>query len=201
MMAARRFDIRQWSARLLAVYLGLLVLNAGFYLVATRPRAAAYAELTVSSAPRLRALQVRQQQVEELEAYAAALAQAEKDLDFLQTQVLSTKRQRMIDVRLELARLAQRFNIDLEQVRYENQRLEEEGLERMAMVVPLEGGYQNLRNFLQAVETSDKFLVIERVALAQGREGGVMLQLDITVATYFRLEDGPRPASPGPGRA
>ena len=53
------------------------------------------------------------------------------------------------------------------------------------MNVPLEGGYPALRRFLQAVEQSDKFLIVERVALAKGKEGGVMLQLNITLATYF----------------
>jgi Tfp pilus assembly protein PilO len=55
----------------------------------------------------------------------------------------------------------------------------------MTMVVPLEGGYANLRKFLQAVESSSKFLVIEQVALAQGHEGGAILQLNIALATYF----------------
>ena len=53
------------------------------------------------------------------------------------------------------------------------------------MTVPLEGGYANLRRFLQAVEVSDKFLVVERVALGEGKRGGAMLQLSITLATYF----------------
>ena len=51
--------------------------------------------------------------------------------------------------------------------------------------VPLEGGYANLRKFLQAVEGSDKFLVVERVALARGKQGGRMLDLNISLATYF----------------
>ena len=53
------------------------------------------------------------------------------------------------------------------------------------MIVPLEGGYQNLRSFIQAVESSEQFIVVERVQLGRSNEGGVMLQLNITLATYF----------------
>ena len=45
--------------------------------------------------------------------------------------------------------------------------------------------YANLRKFLQAVEESDKFLVVERVSLAKGKEGGSSLSLSISLATYF----------------
>ena len=60
-----------------------------------------------------------------------------------------------------------------------------ERLDRLEMVVPLEGGYVNLRKFLQAVEESDKFLLVERVALAQGKQGGRLLDLTISLASYF----------------
>ena len=66
------------------------------------------------------------------------------------------------------------------------------------ITVPLEGGYSALRRFLQAVEHSSKFLLVERVALGKGKEGGVLLQLNITLATYFnapeeRLRKKPQP--------
>ncbi len=54
---------------------------------------------------------------------------------------------------------------------YDNEMLVDEELDRLVMTVPLEGGYANLRQFLQAVEKSDKFLVVERVALAEGQRG------------------------------
>ena len=90
-------------------------------------------------------------------------------------------------VQAEVARLCRLFSIDLESVAFDNDLLMGEELDRMVMTVPLLGGYENLRKFLQAVESSDKFLVVERVALDENKEGGVMLQLSITLATYFDL--------------
>ena len=59
------------------------------------------------------------------------------------------------------------------------------------MIVPLQGGYAALRQFLNAVEESDKFLLVERVVLAQGQDGGVLLQLNITLTTYFDAPPAP----------
>jgi Tfp pilus assembly protein PilO len=69
-------------------------------------------------------------------------------------------------------------------VQYENEQLDNGALERFAIVVPLAGGYAALRKFIQSVESSDSFLVIERVALDAGKSSDV-LELKITLATYF----------------
>ena len=133
-----------------------------------------------------------------METFFAGLQQAEADLAKLRTEVLSTRAQRMVDIQRELERLCVEFRIDLDSVTYDNDLLGEEELERFAMVVPLEGGYANLRRFLQAVEDSANFLVVERVALGEGKEGGVMLLLNITLAAYFDMPPemkGDRPAS------
>ena len=55
-------------------------------------------------------------------------------------------------------------------------------------MVPLAGGYTNLRKFIQSVESSDNFLVIERVALGTGKTADVV-ELNITLATYFIAPD------------
>jgi Tfp pilus assembly protein PilO len=199
-----RFDIRQAGRRILTVYLALLVANVLGYAVLVRPRARAYSELVAESGPRRESLRQREAEVKEREDFLAALDKAKADLEALRRDVLSTRDRRMIDVQFELARLARQFGINSQRVQYENKRLEEEGLERFAMVVPLAGGYGNLRKFLQAVEESSRFLVIEQVGLATGPEGGAILELNITLATYF--DDPASRASraakrKGPGRA
>lgn len=188
-MSARdaSWDIRQMSRELLVVFAVLLALNGAFYLFLLRPRLAEYHTLSEENKDGTDALDRREEQVRKREAYVQGLEQAKTDLERLRNDVLSTRDQRMIEVQQELADLAQQFNIDMEEVTYANEILEDEGIERFAMTVPLEGGYANLRKFLHAVENSEEFLVIERVALAEGDEGGVVLSLTITLATYFDL--------------
>jgi len=197
-MTARRlrFDVRQAGQQILVVLAVLFALNALAYFLFVRPKVREYGDLLESSRPRFEALEARRTQVLALEQYLTGVQQAQNDLRVFREQVLSTRGKRMVAVQAELAHLAEQFSIDLDAVTYENKDLREEELDRFAMVVPLEGGYANLRRFLEAVENSDEFLVVERVAIGEGQEGGVLLQLDITLATYFN----PPPAeSAGPG--
>lgn len=200
----RRWDIRQASQELLIVLLSLLAVNALFFAVFVRPRVDQYRTLTTANTPRLAQLERREKSVQDREAYLQGLQKAEDDLAHLRKDVLQTRGERMIEAQEELADLAVQFNINMDQVQYQNNILEDEGLDRFAMMVPLQGGYANLRRFIHAVEDSRKFLVIERVALAEGAEGGVLLSLNILVATYFdvpALQRQPRPGSKPAGKA
>lgn len=194
-----RLDPRQAVRHVLGALLALAVANVLFAVLVVRPRIGRYEVLTEDSAPSLERLRKREEAVRALEGYAASLRKAEADLEHLRREVLSTRDRRLIEVQLEVARLAEQFKVSLERIQFENEFLEEEGLERLAMTVPLQGGYSSLRRFIQAVERSDQFLVVERVALAEGGEGGALLDLNITVATYF---DSPsvRGESPRRGR-
>jgi Tfp pilus assembly protein PilO len=180
-----RFDVRQAGKQVLLALAAVLAANLVFSALLVRPRMKAFESLTEDAQPRLEALQKRQKEVEAQESYLATLEKSTKDLTTLRSDILSTRQKRMIDVQYELARLARQFHINLERVQYENEALEDESLERMGMVVPLAGGYSSLRRFVQAIEQSDKFLVLERVALESGQDGGALLQLNLTLATYF----------------
>jgi len=186
-MRGLRWDIRQVSRQIVVLCLALLSADAFFYALLVRPRLGEYRTLTTENAPRIREIERREGRAREREAYVAGLKQAEEDLARLRKEILQTRDRRMIEVDEELARLAENFGINLEQVQYQNDTLADEGLERFAMTLPLQGGYSNLRTFIQAVEESTKFLVIERVALAEGAEGGVLLTMNITLVTYFDL--------------
>jgi hypothetical protein len=80
------------------------------------------------------------------------------------------------------------FGIAMNRVQYQNESVDNGALERFATVVPLAGGYSNLRKFIQSVESSDNFLVIERVALGTGKSSD-LVELNITLATYFIAPD------------
>ena len=164
----------------------VLVLNLVFYAALVRPKVQEYRALSAENNPRVQTLRARQAQVDELEAFVAALEQARTDLTTLREEVLSTRELRMIDVQTELADICELFSINLDLVNYEHAVLNDEELEVLRMTVPLEGGYAALRRFLQAVESSELFLIVERITLVQGKEGGVLLQLNITLSTYFQ---------------
>ena len=193
MTQRRRFDIRQAGPRIAIVLVILAAVNLAFYLFYVRPVVQEYATLRGAEAGPEQ-IDERREQVELRESFLGGLEKAEDDLRYLRREVLSTRAERMVAVQAELEALASQFGIEVASVNYNNEILHDEKLDRFVITVPLEGGYSALRRFLQAVEHSSKFLLVERVALGKGKEGGVLLQLNITLATYFNApEDLLRP--------
>jgi len=184
-MSRRPIDATKWIRAVGLVLVCLAALNLGFWLLFTRPRVRESERLSVGTDPQRRALLERRAEVEQQEQFLAQLQQAEADLKRLRSELLATRDTRMIGVQLEVDELCERFGIDWNSVSIDNELLVGEELDRLVMTFPLEGGYANLRRFLQAVESSDEFLVVEQVALAEAHDGGVMLELNVALATYF----------------
>jgi Tfp pilus assembly protein PilO len=134
------------------------------------------------------AVATREKEVAQRETYRASLEKARDDMKHLAADILSTRQRRMIGVQFEVTKLAREFGISSDRVVYENPDSEDGALERFGIVVPLAGGYSNLRKFIQAVESSDNFLVIERVTLGTGKSTEIV-ELNITLATYFIAPD------------
>ena len=186
---ASRFDIREASGIILLVAAGLLVANVAVTVLLVQPRLANYHRLTDTSSPQAQLVKSREAEVVGKETHRAALEKAKADMTHLAADVLSTRQKRMINVQLEVSELLKEFGISWDRVQYENQPLaENDALERFAIVVPLQGGYSSLRRFIQAVEKSENFLVIERVQLGTGKVADVV-ELNITLATYFISPD------------
>lgn len=180
-----RFDVRQAVRPILVFLLVWLGAALAFHLFAVRPRINAFEQTRDSNEPRLNALKQQKEKVENREAFLEAVRTTEQNLATLRKDILSLRERRLIEVQSELHGLADRFRISMDRVQYDDSELEDEELLRFAMVFPLEGNYTNLREFIQAAEESDKFLVIESVGIGQAQQGGNRLQLNITVASYF----------------
>ncbi len=189
-MTARRarFDVREASGIVFFVLGALILANAIVSVFIVRPKVVRYRQLTDLTSPQLQVVQSREKEVVQKENYQKDLEKARDDMKRLAGDVLSTRQRRMIGVQLEVARLAREYGIALDRVRYENEVMDNGALERFAIVVPLTGGYAALRKFIQSVESSENFLVIERVALGSGKSIDV-LELNITLATYFIAPD------------
>ena len=186
--ARMRFDVREESGKILLVLGALLLVNAAVSVLLVRPKVVRYRELTDQSSPQTRIVKDREREILAKEGYRDALVRARDDMKKLAQDVLSTRQRRMIAVQLEIAKLVREFGIAFDRVQYENEPVDNGALERFAIVVPLAGGYTNLRKFIQAVESSDNFLVIERVALGTGKSTE-LIELNITLATYFIAPD------------
>lgn len=196
-----RFDIREASGKIFLVLGALILANAAVSVLLIRPKLVRYRELTDMSSPQLTVVKARETEIVQKEQYRLALEKARDDMKRLAGDVLSTRQRRMVASQLEVTKLAREFGIAINRVQYQNETVDNGALERFATVLPLAGGYSNLRKFIQAVESSDNFLVIERVALGTGKSSDVV-ELNITLATYFIASDaqldelGKKPAVP-----
>jgi Tfp pilus assembly protein PilO len=193
-----RFDIRRQGLPVLVALTVLIVINTVAWALLVHPKASEHFDRTRGGGgEEQRLLQEYRDSVSGAEAYVTGLGKAADDWRYMRTEVLSTREEQLVVVMQELTRLCAEFRIDINTVSIKNEILREEGLDRFAMVVPLEGGYSNLRRFLQAVEASDKFMVVERVALDGATHGAASrnLHLNITVASYFSVVSPTRPES------
>lgn len=191
----KRFDLRESASMVIIAIALFCAANLAFAAMFIRPLSAQLRVLEADAGTKMERVTARKKTVEHLEAYVKQLETTKQNLIRLRDDVLSTRARKMIESQNEILDKAERFGTTWEQLRFENEPLLEEGLERMGVVVPLQGGYANLRKFVRAIESAERFLVIERVTLEQGRDGGALLQLQITLATYFMA---PRPVGADP---
>lgn len=193
-----RFDIRRQGIPFLVGLLVLIVVNTLAWAVLVRPKAAEYSDRTMGGGGQEQnELREYRDSVLNAEAYVAGLGKASDDWHYLRSEILSTREEQLVEIMQELTRLCSEFRIDINTVSVKNEILREEGLDRFAMVVPLEAGYANLRRFLQAIEASEKFMVVESVALDGAARGAQSrnLHLNITVASYFSVTPATQPES------
>jgi Tfp pilus assembly protein PilO len=59
------------------------------------------------------------------------------------------------------------------------------GMQRLGIVLPIEGTYSNIRNFLNILENTSKFVIVESMALVSEREGTGTIRLDVSLSTLF----------------
>jgi Tfp pilus assembly protein PilO len=86
---------------------------------------------------------------------------------------------------LELDQISAEAGLTRNRVGY---RLDQEavfGLQRMVITLPVEGSYANIRNFLNMLESHEKFIIIDSMALVSEREGTGTIRLDVSLSTLF----------------
>ena len=180
-----RFDLRENLWRIAAVLGVVLVLDLGFYLLFNLRRLRSLRSLEESrnsAASDLRATQVRCDKMrEKLQQFDGET----KKLDDFYGNVLGTQVDRMTSIQKEVRSIATEFHIDPESIDYSSQETEAGGMTLFQITIPLVGGYPNLRQFINRIESSRHLLIVDSVELTGAREGGAMLSLTIKISTVF----------------
>lgn len=186
-----RFDLREDLWRVSAVLGVLLLLNLGFYLLLNMPRLAALSDLTSGRdavrqelTGKKRDCRAMRELVEQYDQESAALQ------DFFNRR-LGKQIETMTAIQREIREMAVKFRIDPEAIDYRPAKVEGTDLTRFQITIPLVGGYPNLRQFINELESSVRLFIIDSVELTGARGGGAMLSLTIRISTYFRAPQQP----------
>jgi Tfp pilus assembly protein PilO len=179
-------DAQQEGRRVLKILGVAAAANLVVFLLLTEPlhrlsrvRLAEWQAMEQRLEQRRRSVERLQLQVERLERQSANLAQ-------FYDAILADKVSRMTAIQRGIRMLSTQFNVNPESVSYGPTYLPVADLVQFDVSFPLRGSYESLRQFVQRVESSEHFLVIDDISLADSREGGVSLNLNVRLHTYFR---------------
>ena len=95
---------------------------------------------------------------------------------------------------LRLAQLARESNLKFIRASFEPVAERNRTLTRLQIEMALSGTYDDMRDFIRDLETSDDFVVIDNLELGEGADGGP-LSVTVRLSTYYRdpvAGSGPR---------
>lgn len=148
------------------------------------------ASLATARAEALDSLRQEHQQLESLLERAEA---NRAGIDSLYEERFSTERERLTRVISEVKDLARRSGLDPGNISYPEEVIGEHGLIKKSIVFSVEGTYLSLRRFINFLELSDSFLVLEGIAVSDAEP---KLRINLTISTLFADPNGPtKPAS------
>jgi Tfp pilus assembly protein PilO len=111
---------------------------------------------------------------------------ARQRLAGLYDQRFSTRARRLTEITAEVKDLARKAGMVPRSISYPEQAIEDFGLIKRSFVFSVEGGYVELRQFINLLELSPSFLTLEQVTLAESQ--GERLNIQLRLSTLFAKE-------------
>jgi hypothetical protein len=180
---------RDLHPKILVGFLAFLVLNLIFYGMVIHPGKKGLREREERLEVISRDQTISLRRLEAVRKDKAALDQTRLALDTFYFDVLSTMEERMNPVRDEISRLANEFNVNLTKRNYPAQEYADMGVYEFKIRFPLRGLFGDVGRFIGEIETSENFLVIDRITLRTSDDTGRLLQLSFDLSTYFCAVD------------
>jgi Pilus assembly protein, PilO. len=166
--------------------LGAILLNALAFAFWIVPNQAKVATLESNYANFRREAVDEQRHLHDLQARIGRLEQAKKDLQYLYANVLVPRKAGVMDIRLEVEDMVQQSGLKRTDFSYGYGDLPEFHLKQFRLAVPIEGSYRDIRKFINNIERSKHFLILDRVELFSIRAD--VLSLNFSISTYL-VED------------
>lgn len=168
----------------------VLAANLVVYAALVYPLGARVADASRRSAAAEAAQRTAQRELAAAEAVAAGQKQAESELKTFYQDVLPADTGAASRATyLTVAQLARKCNLEVTRHQAAPEHLRQSALDHLKIDVTLQGTYEDIRRFVYELETTPAFVVIDDVAIAQGRDQARPLVLSLGLSTYYRSAD------------
>lgn len=160
------------------------------------------AVLFLISLPKINAEALNRQRLEQIEQQEAELKQVlterqglkqfiennQQALEKFYTDVLGKKASRLTSILEERQEIGNKFGVLPTRVRYSSEQVRDLPIERFQMTFPLSGTYESLRFFIDMMEHSSNFFIIEDIELDGDVTNSSEQQMRIAISTFFHGE-------------
>jgi Tfp pilus assembly protein PilO len=180
-----------WRRRLLPSFLVLLGVNALGLAVWTVPRTLRLRNAAVRAAAARVEVARQREATARLRERADAIRANGGDLERFYAKVVGPERAELLPTLEEIEDMARSPGLKPGHRSFTRDEVKDAPLEKVTILLPLEGSYAQLVGFLREVERSRHFLAVDRISMRSQRDGGADLQVEMS--TYLR-------ATPGAGR-
>jgi Tfp pilus assembly protein PilO len=172
------------------VFLALVALNLLMLAAWTAPRTLRLRNATARVEAARETLEQEQAQAEQVRERANAIDANARDLARFYESVVGTEEADLLPTLEDIEEMARAPGLSPGRRSFRRDDIEDVALERVSLVLPLEGSYEQLVGFLQEVERSPRFLTVDRISLRGEEDREATLQVE--VSSFMRL--------PGVGR-
>jgi Tfp pilus assembly protein PilO len=174
-----------WRRRLLPVFLILLVLNLIALAAWTVPRTLRLRSATARVAEARQTVEQERARAAEARERADAIDANTRDLALFYESVVDTEQADLLPTLEDIEMMARAPGLTPGRRNFRREEIEGVPLERVTVVLPLGGSYEQLVGFLQEVERSPRFLTVERISLRGDEDSEASLQVEMSA--FMRL--------------
>lgn len=166
-----------WLAALLFVVLNGALLSMYRVVYAVR-----YDQLGGQAQARQEALEGLERERRDLEALLEQAEANRAGIETLYRERFATERERLTRIISEVKELARRAGLEPGTIAYPEEVIAEHDLVKKSIVFSVEGSYLSLRRFINFLELSNSFLVLEGISVTSAEP---QLRISLTLSTLF----------------
>jgi Tfp pilus assembly protein PilO len=176
-----------WRRRLLPAFLALAALNLLVFAGWTAPRTVRLRTATARLEAAREAVRGERAEVARLAERGEAIRANAADIKRFYSSVVGPEVTDLVPTLEDIDGMVRTLGLSTGPRAYKRDDVLDAAVERVAVTLPLEGSYEQLVGFLREVETSSRFLTVDRIALSGKEEGGA---LQVELSAYMRLPPG-----------